>query len=150
MAAAAPAFLAAATAMSALGSISQGDAGHAAGRYNQAIEMRNATIARQQAKSAADQQQADARKRIGAMRAGYAASGVTMDGSPLDALSSSAAEAELDRQNILYRGELAAIGAEDSAALYGMQARNARTQGYVGAASALLSGGFKFADRQAG
>lgn len=149
MAAAAPALLIASTAMSAIGSIQQGNATASAARYNEAIEYRNATISRQQARAEADQKRKESLKQLGAARAGYAASGVTMDGSPLDVLASSASEAELDRQNILYRGELAALGYEDSAYLYGQRASNARTAGYMGAASALLSGAYTFSDRQA-
>jgi hypothetical protein len=111
--------------------------------YNAAINERNAGIARDQAAADAEAQGRHARMVIGRARAGYGASGVTQEGSPIDVLAMSAANAELDRQNILYRGELRAMGYQDTAALDRSRASAATQRGLEGAASSILTGGSK-------
>jgi hypothetical protein len=54
---------------------------------------------------------------MGAIRAGYGASGVDASGSVLDVLSSSASNAALDHETIIYRGRLAAAGYANEAQL---------------------------------
>jgi hypothetical protein len=130
----------ASTAMSVMGSIQQGKAAKAAANYNVAIANRNAGIARQQAAADAESQQRDARHKLGAMRAAYGASGITAEGSPIDVLESSAAMAELDKQNILYKGELRAMGYADEAALEKTRGNNAMNSAYMKAGSSLLTG----------
>jgi len=139
-----PIFFAIASALfSAVGAISQAGQQASAEKHNAKAAERNAQIARQQAAADAEAQQRDARKRIGAQRAAIGASGVGIEGSPLDALEESAANAELDRQNILYRGRLREIGYQDesSQALY--NAGQAKSSGYMRAGSALLGGAAK-------
>jgi parvulin-like peptidyl-prolyl isomerase len=128
-------------AMNAVGAISQGMAASKAADYNAAINARNAQIAQQQAQADAEAQQRQAYQRMGAIRAAYGASGVTPEGSPLDILANSASQAELDRQNILYKGKLRAIGYTDQSNLDAMQSDAAMTSGYIGAGSSLLTGG---------
>ena len=144
-------------AVSAIGSIQQGRAANQAAQYNAAVMDRNAVIqsnnailARQQGVSASEQQRKDAARKMGAMRAGYAASGVQMEGSPLEVLGASAAAAELDTLNTVYNGELKARGLEndaqglrETANLDRMRGKNAQTQGYFNAASSLLTGAGK-------
>lgn len=142
------------TAVSAVGSISQSQNAAAASRYNAQISERNAliqqqnaTLARQQAVSQSEIQRRQAAKQMGAMRAGYANSGVAMEGSPLDVLAASAASAELDTLNTIYNGELKARGFEndaqglrESAAMDRKRAKNQITQGYMSAGASLLMG----------
>jgi hypothetical protein len=80
---------------------------------------------------------------MGSIRAGYGASGVTMEGSPMEILEQSAMNAEMDRQNILYGGELKASGYESTAGLELMRGEHAVTSSYYNAGSALLSGAAK-------
>lgn len=139
--------MAAGAAVSAYGQIKGGrDTKKAMDRNAQVLE-RNAVIARQQARAEADTQQREARQRLGAMRAGYGASGVAVEGSPLDALADSAQLAELDRQNLIYNGELKAMGYQDSASGERFAGRNAQTSGYMGAASTILTGAGDIARR---
>lgn len=128
------------TVVSVFGAIQQGQQASDAAEYDAKVAERNATIARQQAAADADAQQRDARRRIGAARAAYGAAGVDVEGSPLDALEESAANAELDRQNILYRGRLREIGYQDDAAQSTYNAGQAESAGYMKAGSALLAG----------
>lgn len=133
------------TVVSVFGAISQGQQAADAARYDAQVAERNAVIARQQAAADAQAQQRDARRRIGAARAAYGSAGVDLEGSPLDALEESAANAELDRQNILYRGRLREIGYTDQAASSRVAGSQAESAGYMRAGSALLSGGARTA-----
>lgn len=106
-------------------------------KYNATIAEQNSVAALQQSAAAALIQQEHAKKAIGATVAGYGASGVTMDGSPLDVLAESASSAERDRQTVLYKGQLQAAGYEDQAQLDRTSASNALTQGYFDAAGSV-------------
>ncbi|SOD41313.1 virion core protein, T7 gp14 family [Nitrosovibrio sp. Nv4] len=126
--------------MSAMGAMSQAKAQKDVALYNAQIAQRNATISRQQASRDAAAHNRNARRQIGAMRAAYGASGIAMEGSPLDVLASSAAEAKLDEMNIKYKGELKAIGFQDEATLERFSGENAMKQGRMEAASAIIGG----------
>lgn len=128
------------TGISALSAIRQGEATSNAAEYNAALAQRNSVIATQQAGAAASQQQRDARARIGAARAAYGASGVTSEGSPLDVLEASATAAEGDRQAILYRGRLKALGYTDEAMLDSYRAGTASQNATLSAGSSILMG----------
>jgi hypothetical protein len=86
------------------------------------------------------QQQRQAFQTIGAMRAGYGNAGDTSAGSPLDAHSSSATAAELDRQDIIYNGQMRAMGYSTQEALYQTAAGTAIQQGNEATNSALIKG----------
>ena len=80
--------------------------------------------------------------RLGAVRAAQGHSGGTGDaGSVLDIIGDSAAQSELEKQNILYRGELKARGYTNTATLDTISGQNAVTSSYYKAGSELLSGG---------
>lgn len=128
------------TAMSVIGALNQGQQAKDAANYNAQVANNNAIASRQQAEANAAAQQRRARQQIGAARAGYGASGITMEGSAMDILESSAAMAELDRQNILYGGEIKSQGYQSTAGLELMRGENAETGSYFSAGSALLTG----------
>lgn len=140
---ASPIFTALSTAFSVVGAISSANSEAAAYKYNAKIAERNAVISRQQAAADVDRQRRIADKAIGGIKASYAASGVTMEGTPLDIVEESAAQAKLDELNIKYNGELQAMGFENSAALDRARASNAKTSGYMAAGSSLLLGANK-------
>ena len=129
-----------AAAFTAVSAIQQGNAARETGEYNAAIAERNAGIARDQANADAEAQGRFARQKIGAARAAYGASGVTLEGSPIDVLAMSASNAELDRLNILHAGEIKAMGYRDTAQLDRMKGEAAQSKGYGDAASAILTG----------
>jgi len=143
MAAALPFLQIAGTAMAVIGTLQQGQQASAAAGYNAAVARNNAAASQQQAAANAASQERKARLQIGAMRAGYGASGINLEGSPMDVIESSASLAELDRQNILYGGAIKSQGYESTAGLELMRGENAVTSSYFGAGSALLSGGAK-------
>lgn len=134
------------TGISAVGAIQQGQAAKQTANYNAALADRNAVIATQQSAAHEEAQRKLDRRRMGAMRAGYSASGVTPDGSPLDVLGDSIAEAELNALNIRYEGQLAAQGYTESAGVSRRQGKQAEAAGYFNAGSALLTGGAKAKD----
>jgi len=145
VAAAAPYIALAAGGLQAIGSIRQGNAQAASARYNANLADQNAQIALQQGAENARRQRIVNTKQLGAIRANVGASGVTLDGSPLDVLEESARAAELDALSIEHQGQLQAWGYQNSASLYRQNARQALTGGYMGAAAALLKSGVNYA-----
>lgn len=137
---ASPALLFAASgAMNAIGAIHSGNSEAAAGEYNAQMAERNAALSRQQAAIEEQRTRTLAAKQIGNMRAGYGASGVAMDGSAIDVLSESAANAELDALTVRHGGEMRAQGFQNEALLDRYRAKNSKLGGYLGALGAGLS-----------
>lgn len=136
----------------AVGAVAQGSAraGQAqaqkqAAEYNAAIAQQNAALARQQAAVDAEQTRRTGERRMGAVRAAAAASGI---GSASDVLADVAGNSELDRLLTLHKGDVAATGFENTATLdrsraasFEAQAGRAETTGYLSAAGTLLKGG---------
>jgi uncharacterized protein (DUF2147 family) len=92
------------------GRYSKGKAAKKAANYNASIAERNAGIARQQAQADAERSSATHGTSMGAMRAAYGASGITAKAARSTCSSRAPCDAELDKQNILYKGELRAMG----------------------------------------
>lgn len=129
------------SAVSAIGAIREGNAAADAANYNANAAAQNALYARQQAAEEEQQVRIMGRKTMGSMRAAYGASGVTMEGSPMDVLAESAAAMERDALNVRRAGERRAQGFEAESSMERRKAGYAKTQGYLGAAGSLLSGG---------
>ena len=102
--------------------IEQGNAMNDAFSYNAQLATQNSRIARQQAAENERRFRIRTRKTIGGIRAAYAKSGVTLEGSPSDILEESAYIAELDALTIR-------AGGEQSAQAYEAEARLAKLQG---------------------
>jgi hypothetical protein len=119
---------AAGTATAVIGADQQGRAEQKAMQFNAAIQERDAGIAVDQARSDAQAQFRQGRMVMGSIRAAYGSSGLTMEGSPEDVLEMSATNIELDRLNILYRGDLKALGYRTNATLDLMAGNTARRQ----------------------
>lgn len=127
--------------VSAAGAMAQGEAQANAAEYEGLVADRNAKIARNQAAVEQEDQRRENLRQLGAVRAAYGASGIEMSGSPLDVLSDTALEQELDVARIGYRGELKAIGEGDKANLARAEADNARSAGAIGAVGSVLKTG---------
>ncbi len=84
-------------------------------------------------------------KALGSIKAGFGASGVTMDGSAFDVLAASAAQAELDAMNIRYAGESKRRSYLNEAAAGRFSGSMARTAGRLGAAASVIDSGTKAA-----
>lgn len=128
------------SAISAVGTLSAASSQANAQRYNAQVADRNATVATQQGEAAAEQQRRVNMMRLGTIQAGYSASGITSEGSPIDVLAASAAQAELEAQNLKYNASLKALGYGDQAALDRTSAENTETAGMYSAAGSLLTG----------
>ena len=140
MAAAVPYLAAAATVVSTVGAISSAKAQSDAMNYNADLARKNATIADQQSAEAMRRNEQDTYRKLGALRAGYGASGVGTDGSPMDVLADSYTNAALDAENTKYQYKLKSIGYQNDANLDSANADNAMKSGYVNAASRALLG----------
>ncbi len=125
---------------SAAAAIYQGQQASSAANYNAELAAQNATAATQQSQQDAMLAQAQSTQQLGAVAAAYGGSGVTNEGSALDVLSSSASNAELTRQTILYQGQVKAAGYQDEEALDAAQASNDATGGYFTAMGVLAKG----------
>jgi len=129
------------TAVAVYGTYQQGQAQKKALTYNARVAEQNAEIARQQATLRASQQDRLNRLRMGSIRAAAGASGgVANEGSIIDILADQAIQGELQKQEILYEGELKARGFDASATLSIMEGSAAGKASTIGAGSALLSG----------
>ncbi|MGH8702050.1 MAG: hypothetical protein ACREVR_12880 [Burkholderiales bacterium] len=128
----------AAAAVSAYGAIQQGQAAKQQARFNADVADQNAKAARANSVMQQQQQQRETYKRLGAIRANQGASGGTMEGSALDVLGETAAQSELEKQNIAYRGELQARGHTNTATLDLMQGKQAEKSANIQAAGTLL------------
>lgn len=129
-----------ATVVSVAGSLMQASQQKKAADYNAQMAQQQSVAAQQQAAAQADTQRRRAQRQIGSMEASYAASGLSLEGSPLEVLEQSARDAELDRQNILYGGSLRSTGYQNTASLESAKGQNAMTSGFLRAGSTLLSG----------
>lgn len=135
------------TVFGVISAINQGRAQRDAANYNATIAMQNAGIARQDAAANAEQKRRETVLRLGAIRAAQGKSGGDAGtGSVLDVLGDTAAQSELERQDILYRGELAARGYTNTATLDMFQGKNAMRTAYGRAGSELLKGGVSMYD----
>lgn len=140
MAVAIPLIMVAGAALSAYAAVQQANAQKQAAQFNAKLNERNATVAVQQAGADALQVRRQAAQAQGAAVAEYGASGVALEGSPLDVLGAGEQQAQLAESTVRYRGELKAMGYHSNAELDRMAGRTAERQGYLNAASALLTG----------
>ena len=104
------------------------------------LAERDAENQRAAAKIRAENYAEEARRRMATMRAGYAASGVTMEGTPLLVMMETAREVEKDIQRIKWGGEAQAAAFEGEAGLQRMIGKQAYQQGIMGAGTSLLTG----------
>lgn len=133
-------------AVSAVGSISAGNARAKAGRANASLLEDQAHFAQERAESEAAMIVRDNRRKMGAVVAAYGASGVQINqGTPLEVMSDVAAEGELSKRLRLYQGSIEALEARQGAGIARQEAGAAQQAGYFDAAGTLLTGGARFA-----
>ena len=145
MAAALPFLMAAGSVMSAIGALQQGQAAKSASDYNATIATQNAAIARQNAADKARQSDRETYLRLGSIRANQgAAGGAAGEGSVLDVIGDVAAQSELERQQIIYSGELQARGFQNDASLETFSGESKQSSSYWKAGSELLSGAYNY------
>lgn len=141
MAVAIPFIMMAGAAMSAVNALQQGKAAKAAADFNANIQRQNAEIAHEQTIQQVRQHDREQIMRIGAIRAAQGKSGgAANEGSVLDILADTAAQGEIQRQDIVYRGALAERGYQNTATLDEIGGEQALTQSRLAAGSELLQG----------
>jgi hypothetical protein len=143
MAVAIPFIMLAGAAISAMCALKQAEATKAASSYNAQLRERDASVALDQAGRDAERVRLEGRRAEGSLLAGYGASGVTLEGSPLDVLAMSASQAKLDEETVLYKGRLKASGYSSAAELERFGGTTAEQQGTLNAASYLIGGAGK-------
>jgi len=144
MAMAIPFIMIAGAAMSAIGAIQQGQAAKQAAEYNSTIATQNAQIARRNAADKAMQADRETYLRLGSVRANQGASGGNSgEGSVLDVLGDVAAQSELEKQQIIYQGEMQARGFSNDATLDTFSGDTQQKTSYFKAGGELLSGASK-------
>jgi hypothetical protein len=118
-----------------IGALQQAGAASDAASYNQKVAQQNATIATQQGAADVAENTNLNYLKLSTIQAQQGANGSGGGGSALDLLGSSAAQAELENQNIRYNASLKALGYTNQANLDGSQASNAATGGIFSAAA---------------
>lgn len=142
MAFAIPYVIIAGAGMAAVGAIQQGKAAKAAAEFNARVAEQNSQIVHEQTLQEVRQFDREQYLRVGAIRAAHGKSGgVANEGSVLDILADTAAQGEIQRQDIVYQGALAERGFQNTAALDRFEGKNAERQGYMRAGAELLKGG---------
>lgn len=138
----------------AVGAMQQAQAASAAATYNKQVADYNASVSQRNQQATLDvtgeqqeEQRRENRRTLGTIRAAYGASGLTLEGSPLDVMEDTAQEQAYGVAKIGYKGAVKAIGYKDEAANYTakgvldqMQADYAERAGPINAAAALLGG----------
>ena len=137
-------------AIGAVSAISQAQQQKSAAKYNEKVANQQAVATQQAAAANADKTRRAAQKQIGSMEATYAASGVSLEGSPLEVLEQSSRNAKLDELNILWSGQTSARGYQDTANLEKSKAANAMSSGYMSAAGSLFGASSSFAKTPTG
>lgn len=139
----------------AVGAVAQGNAASAQAKteaaahdYNAAELRTHADIVSQQAGAKEDVQRRNAAQQLGLLNAAAAQSGIGTQGSAATVSRESAINAEMDALNIRYEGTVERRGLLAQSKLSGYQAQGARmnaktakTSGYINAASSALSAG---------
>ena len=128
------------TAVSAVSQIQQGKEQQKWSEYNAAIAERDAKAATAAAGYEASQKRKETERLLGRQRALYGKFGVTMEGSPLELMSETAAEGELDALMIERTGAVRAQRYGEEATLSRMKGSSARKASYWGAGTTLLTG----------
>jgi hypothetical protein len=127
-------------AMSAFGSIYAGQAQANAANYNAQVQAQLAQQRREEGAAHAEQATREMRRNLGLQRAAIGESGFGYSGSLFDVSQQSAANQDLDVLTLAHEGNVAAIGHLNNAQRLRAEAEAARTGGYIGGATRLLSG----------
>lgn len=140
-ASAAPYVAAGSAILGAAGSIQSGRAQAAALNYNAATQEANAFAAERDSNAEAARLRDQNRRRLATAANAQGATGADMaSGSPLDVFADLAGEARLDEEIIRWRGRSAGSSLRQDAALTRVQASQAKSAGYMRAATSLLGG----------
>lgn len=124
----------------AYGAYSQGQATAKAAKFNAATKEIQATQVTDNASAVASNDALKTRQRVAAARAGSIQNGFEEEGSVSDILRTVETDGALEGLTALHEGSTRAASLRTGAALDQMTASNAKTSGYIGAGTQLLSG----------
>lgn len=141
MAAAVPIIMAVGTVVSTISTIKQGEAAAEAANKQAALAEQAAADSRNQAEQQEKRQRILNKKSLGDIRANMAASGIQLEGTPLDVLQESATNAELDAIAIRHGGEMRARSYQGEAELSRYRGSSYRDAAYMSGVGELLTGG---------
>jgi hypothetical protein len=131
-------------ALGGFGSIFSGIQQAQANTFNAKVARQQADQAEAEAAADAEQTRQDNQRKLGAAEAAFGASGVDLQGSPLDVLSDLATQGELSRRLILYKGKNQANQFLTQAAIDRSQAGAALAGGILGAGTTVLTSALAF------
>jgi hypothetical protein len=120
--------------------IAQGNAARASADYQAQLYERDAVVASQDAQFREDRLLEDRRRRIGAIRAASANSGVQVSGSVAEVLGETAEDIELEILAVRYGGAEAVTRARAAAASSRWEGRQAQQAGYLSGGASILGG----------
>lgn len=127
-------------AVGAASALSAGNQQSAMHKYNAAVQNNNALSAERAGAAEADRMDRQHRQQIASGVAAAGASGVDPNsGSPLEVVADLAGQAKLDEELVRWQARERARGFAAQAATDTMQARMAKTAGYMNAGSSILS-----------
>ena len=126
--------------VSGVGTFMQMQAQAAAAEYNEKVAERNRRAVIGQTDAQLDDKRLSNKRVRSAMRAAFASNGFELAGSPMDVMSDTIFEQEYDVAKLKLQGQMKAEGYREQATLHGMEADAARTAGFIGLATGLLSG----------
>lgn len=122
-----------------VGAAMQGNAAKEAGEYNAKVDEQNSALSAQGAAEDERIFRINTRHDLGAMQAGFASNGIsTSEGSALEVLRSSAANAELDALKVRQSGQVRTIAYQNSANQERRYGAQAQTAGALSAVGSLL------------
>jgi hypothetical protein len=128
------------TAVSAIGSVMQGQQAAAMGAAQQAAYNQQAEADRQAAAFEASREYEKGRRAQSRAMTAVAGSGVTLEGSPTEALAENARQIEMDVQAIRYGSSLRQNNLRTQGEIARFKGEQAQTAGSIGAAGNIFSG----------
>lgn len=136
-----PILMLAGTAISAIGQISQGNSANKIAQANAQLALQEGESRREAHKYEGLKLSREKNAMISEQKALYGASGVDISsGTPLDVMAKTAVEYERDIGMTGLAGDKAMLRAQNEAEIYKYQGKQAKTAGWLGAGSTLLSG----------
>ena len=133
--------LAASAAVSSVGSIVAGNQAAAAANAQAQANDNAAKVAETEASINEAAVRNQNKRLLGKQIAGNAANGVELSGSPLDFTLDSLVDAEMEALTARYQGQTQGNNLRTQASMDRYSAKAAKTNGYLGGAAALISGG---------
>ena len=130
--------------LAGFGSLIEGEAAYEASKLEAKQLRANAVLAEEEAKVNESRQRRMSYKMLSSARAAVGASGITIEGSPMDVLEESAAQAELDALLIRHGGAVKAATYRNQARLTRHSGKVSRTLGFLNFGGSLLSAGGSF------